>query len=275
MLKTRVLTALLLLPIIVIALFYFSSAAWMFFCALLMALGAWEWKDIAGMSGIVAKIYPVLTAGIFLLCVNFAPAYFQYGLLLASLGFWLVFVPCWLRFKWPLLNAGNLNVFSGWALLIPAGLAMVILRGDGWPLLMIMAVAWIADSFAYFSGKAFGKRKLAPTISPGKSWEGVYGGTFAVVCYFMVIPKPFSFLPFISSLQNTKGQVLLWAIFAVVITAVSVMGDLLESMLKRQRGIKDSSHMLPGHGGILDRIDSLLAILPVSAAIYLLHLMPL
>ncbi len=230
---------------------------------------------MAGMHGLVAKIYPMLTAFLFLICVNYAPAYFQYGLLLASLAFWLLFVPCWLRFKWPLVNVGNLNVLTGWALLIPAGLAMIILRGDGWSLLMIMAIAWIADTFAYFSGKAFGKRKLAPLISPGKSWEGVYGGTLAVVCYFMFIPKPFSLIPAVSSLQNSKAQLLLWAGFAVIIAAVSVMGDLLESLLKRQRGIKDSSHMLPGHGGILDRIDSLLAILPVSAAIYLLHLMPL
>lgn len=275
MLKTRVLTVLLLLPFIVIALFYFSPVAWMVFCAVLMALAAWEWKDIAGIHGLAGKVYPVITALAFLACVNFAPVYFQYGILLASLVFWFVFVPCWLKFKWPLALAGNLNILTGWALLIPAGLAMMILHGDGWPLLMVMAVAWIADTFAYFSGKAFGKRKLAPMISPGKSWEGVYGGTLAVVCYFIVIPKPFPLLPMFASLQNTKAQLLLWGIFAVLITAVSVMGDLLESLLKRQRGIKDSSHMLPGHGGILDRIDSLLAILPVSAAIYLLHLMPL
>ncbi len=275
MLKTRVFTALLLLPFIVIALFYFSPVAWMIFCAALMALAAWEWVDIAGMHGLVGKLYPIITAIVFFICVNLVPAYFKYGLLLASLAFWLVFVPCWLYFKWPLAAAGNLNLLTGWALLIPAGLAMMILHGDGWLLLMVMAVAWIADTFAYFSGKAFGKRKLAPMISPGKSWEGVYGGTLAVVCYFMFIPKPFSLLPMFSSLQNSKSQLMLWGVFAVLITAVSVMGDLLESLLKRQRGIKDSSHMLPGHGGILDRIDSLLAILPVSAAIYLLHLMPL
>lgn len=275
MLKTRVITAFLLLPLIVIALFYFPPTAWLFFCALVMGLAAWEWKDISGMSGLLAKLYPFLTAALFLICIHFAPPFFQYGLLLASLVFWLIFVPLWLRFQWPLLPAGNLNMLSGWALLIPAGLAMVVLRGDGWPLLMIMAIAWIADSFAYFTGKAFGKRKLAPKISPGKSWEGVYGGTLAVIAYFMAIPKPFVLIPSLSLFQTNKGQLFLWAIFAVIITAISVMGDLLESMLKRQRGIKDSSHMLPGHGGILDRIDSLLAILPVAAAIYLLHLLPL
>lgn len=275
MLKTRVLTALLLLPLILGALFYFPPTAWILFCAALMGLASWEWQNLAGMHGFIAKIYPLLTVVLFLLCANYAPAYFVYGLLLASLVFWLILVPCWLRFKWPLLAAGNLNVLSGWALLIPAGLAMIVLRGDGWPLLVVMAIAWVADTFAYFSGKAFGRKKLAPTISPGKSWEGVYGGTLAVICYFMLIPKPFLLLPALSQMQNNKGQLLLWGGFAVLLTAVSVMGDLLESLLKRQRGIKDSSHLLPGHGGILDRIDSLLAILPVSAAIYLLHLMPL
>ncbi|MCB5194831.1 phosphatidate cytidylyltransferase [Deefgea salmonis] len=275
MLKTRVLTTLLLLPLVLAALFLLPPMAWTVFCALLMGLAAWEWKNLVGMHGRFASCYPLLTSVLFLLCVRFAPIHFIYGLLLASMLFWLFLVPFWLKFKWPLNPVGNLNAFSGWALLIPAGLSMVVLRGNGWPLLCVMAIAWVADSFAYFSGKKFGKKKLAPNISPGKSWEGVYGGALAVVCYCLLIPKPFLLLPSFVVLQSQTAQMFVWAIFALVLTAASVMGDLLESLLKRQRGIKDSSHLLPGHGGILDRVDSLLAILPISAAIYLLHLMPL
>ncbi|MBY0445472.1 MAG: phosphatidate cytidylyltransferase, partial [Burkholderiales bacterium] len=149
----------------------------------------------------------------------------------------------------------------------PAGLALIVLRTAGpWALLSVLAIAWVADSAAYFSGKAFGKHKLAPQISPGKSWEGVVGGSLGVLIYVYLLPKSLF----------TQGELLplpYWLVIAIVLTAVSVMGDLLESLFKRQAGIKDSSQLLPGHGGVLDRVDSLLAILPVAAAIYLAFLL--
>lgn len=275
MFKTRVLTALILLPLVLGALFFLPPLGWQLFCAVIIGLAAWEWQQLTGMHGLIARVYPVLTAVLFMAVAQFAPLFSIYGLMCASLAFWLLLVPFWLRYKWSILAAGNLNTFLGWALLIPAGIAMIVTRGNGWPLLLIMAIAWIADSFAYFAGKAFGRHKLAPQISPGKSWEGAIGGMLAVLCYFVFIPKPFMLLPSISQWQSPSAQLALWLALALVLTAASVMGDLLESLLKRQRGIKDSSNLLPGHGGILDRIDSLLAILPISAAVYLLHRMPL
>ena len=134
-------------------------------------------------------------------------------------------------------------------------------------LFSVMAIVWIADIGAYFCGKAFGKRKLAPTISPGKSWEGAIGGWICV----LVLAAASSFIP---ALENTFTAQLLarkgWLIFVSVmtlITAASVVGDLFESSLKRRVSMKDSSNLLPGHGGVLDRIDALIPVLPLAALV--------
>ncbi|MFC7421659.1 phosphatidate cytidylyltransferase [Iodobacter arcticus] len=270
MLKARILTALLLLPIVLAAIFLLpqmgviGSFAWIAFCGLVVVVASWEWQRLSGMQGWVAKAYPLLSALLFaaLSQLVYRPSLLL-GLMLGASLFWLFITPCWLSKKWKLANAGNLNILLGWALLMPAGLALIVLRTAGpWALLAVLAIAWVADSAAYFFGKAFGKHKLAPQISPGKSWEGAIGGLFGVLVYTFFLPKYLFF----------HGELLalsVWLAIAVVLTAVSVMGDLLESLFKRQAGIKDSSHLLPGHGGVLDRIDSLLAILPIAAAIYL------
>ncbi len=274
MLKQRIITALLLLPIVLAAIFILPNAgqvgyfAWIAFCGLIMVAAAWEWQRLSGMQGLLAKVYPLLTALLFALLSQliYRPSLLL-GLMLGASLFWVLLNPLWLLKKWPLAAAGNLNVLLGWALILPAGLALIVLRTAGpWALLSVLAIAWVADSAAYFSGKAFGKHKLAPQISPGKSWEGVVGGTLGVLAYVYLLPKPLF----------THGELLplpYWLVIAILLTAVSVMGDLLESLFKRQAGIKDSSHLLPGHGGVLDRIDSLLAILPVAAAIYLAFLL--
>ena len=270
MLKTRILTALLLLPLVLGAIFILPQAgpagalAWTAFCGLIMVAASWEWQRLSGMQGLLAKLYPLLTAGLFaaLSQLLYAP-FILLGLRLGASVFWLLITPLWLSKKWHLPGAGNLNILLGWALLLPAGLSMLVLRTAGpWALLSVLAIAWVADSAAYFSGKAFGKHKLAPLISPGKSWEGVAGGALGVLAYVFFLPKQLF----------AAGELLplpYWMLIAAVLTAVSVMGDLLESLFKRQAGIKDSSNLLPGHGGVLDRIDSLLAILPLAATIHL------
>lgn len=143
--------------------------------------------------------------------------------------------------------------------LLPAWLAIVQFRALGvLTLLAVLSIAWVADIAAYFSGRAFGKHKLAPSVSPGKTWEGVAGAVVGVLILgFAVGPL-------------AGVNTVFWAAILVLLTAVSVLGDLFESLLKRLAGIKDSSQLLPGHGGILDRIDSLTAILPVSACFLLL-----
>jgi phosphatidate cytidylyltransferase len=128
-----------------------------------------------------------------------------------------------------------------------------------------MAIVWVADSAAYFAGRRFGKRKLAPAISPGKTWEGVYGALIAVAVYALAL------LPFAEGAGYSAAivpvSVIAWVALALALMSLSIVGDLFESQLKRNRGVKDSGKLLPGHGGVLDRIDALLAALPPAALI--------
>jgi phosphatidate cytidylyltransferase len=135
------------------------------------------------------------------------------------------------------------------------------LRNAGpWILLMFMAVAWIADIAAYFTGRAFGRRKLAPRVSPGKTWEGVMGAFAATTLYALVLRAVLHV-----ELHPALLAALAVVVFVWVLTAASIVGDLLESALKRQAGLKDSGTLLPGHGGVLDRIDALTSVLPIAA----------
>jgi phosphatidate cytidylyltransferase len=165
----------------------------------------------------------------------------------------------WLQKKWSLTGISGLLV--GAVVLFPTWLAMVQLRTLGAGVLLgIFAVVWMADVAAYFSGKKFGKHKLAPSISPGKTWEGAIGAGVGVLIYGLVIRQVFSL-----ELMSLP----LWILASLGVTAISIIGDLYESLLKRKAGIKDSSNILPGHGGVLDRIDSLTSTLPVVALFWL------
>ena len=128
-----------------------------------------------------------------------------------------------------------------------------------------MAIVWIADSAAYFAGRRFGRHKLAPAISPGKTWEGVYGAMFAVGAYALAL------LPLADKSGYARalsaGAIAVWVALVVLLALLSVSGDLFESLLKRQRGVKDSGNVLPGHGGVLDRIDALTAAMPAAALV--------
>ncbi|WP_338036112.1 phosphatidate cytidylyltransferase [Halomonas binhaiensis] len=143
---------------------------------------------------------------------------------------------------------------------MPTWIGFNVLRDSGgvW-LLFVLLLVWCADTGAYFFGRAFGKRKLAPKVSPGKSWEGVLGG-MGVTAFLAVIFSLWQSLDL--------GATIVLVVVTLGVTLTSVLGDLLESMLKRHRGLKDSSQLLPGHGGILDRIDSLTAAVPVFALFF-------
>jgi phosphatidate cytidylyltransferase len=150
-------------------------------------------------------------------------------------------------------------IATGFVVLVPAALAMVVLRPT--EALIVLAVAWIADTGAYFAGRRWGRRKLAPAISPGKTWEGAAGGLIGAAAYAMILSL------FLAGAQASRMAVFLGA--AALLVMVSIVGDLFESAAKRQAGVKDSGALLPGHGGMLDRIDSACAILPVGAALML------
>ena len=136
--------------------------------------------------------------------------------------------------------------------LVPAGLALASLAARD--VLAVLVLVWIADTAAYFSGRRWGRRKLAPSISPGKTWAGAAGGVFGAAAYAMI-----------GGMYLSGAGWPLYVALAVVLAALGIVGDLFESAVKRQAGVKDSGALLPGHGGVLDRIDSATAVLPVAA----------
>jgi len=272
MLKTRVITALVLVALLLPALFFLPQQSWALLVAAFIGVGAWEWGALLGWRSGARIALGFVTA---LICASVAfldpaatgvdgPAGLAapWVLVVYALAaiFWCLVMPFWLSRKWALV--GPVGLLVGAVVLLPTWLAMVQLRtlGPG-VLLGIFAVVWMADIAAYFSGKAFGKNKLAPSISPGKTREGAIGAVVGVVIYGLVVRQVFSLdilpLP-------------LWILALIGVTVISIVGDLYESLLKRKAGIKDSSNVLPGHGGVLDRIDSLTSTLPMVALFWLL-----
>lgn len=270
MLKTRAITAFILAPIFLVALFLLPDILWALMTLGIIIVGVWEWIGFTEASSAHKKAYTILTllVGLTLLVLlEFGwTRPLEYALFWGILGatvFWLTFVPIWLVTRYPIKNFWILASI-GWAVLLPTWfallalkvsplLSLVNLQGTGAYLLLgIIAAVWVADSAAYFCGKRFGKHKLAPLISPGKTWEGVLGAWLAVSIYGAIICKILH--------QDYWLIIILWGI-----TVLSIMGDLLESLMKRHAGVKDSGQLLPGHGGILDRIDGLTSSLPLAA----------
>ncbi|HET7157670.1 MAG TPA: phosphatidate cytidylyltransferase, partial [Burkholderiales bacterium] len=169
----------------------------------------------------------------------------------------------WLKQRWAVRHPVILGVV-GWLVLVPMWLAMVRLQATPWALLLFMAVVWVADTAAYAAGKACGRRKLAPLISPGKTWEGVLGALGGVALYYGAVM--YLAPPAASYVGGLLGLAL-----ALIMVVLSIEGDLFESWMKRQAGVKDSGRLLPGHGGVLDRIDGLTAALPAAALAHYLH----
>lgn len=261
MLRTRVITAVILLLVLAPALLLLSTFLWKCAVLLVLMIAAWEWSRLASLPGRLAWGYILLTgiAGGVLLGAGRDAAFAAYCV---AAAFWLVAVP--LVFLSGTHPAGWMAAAAGWCVLLPFASAVVDLRGLGpWLLVTVMALVWIADVAAYFAGRAFGRHKLAPSISPGKTWEGVLGAAGAATLY--ALANHYLDNPMLAA--EPVWRVIL--IVAALLTAVSILGDLFESLMKRVAGVKDSSHLLPGHGGVLDRIDSLTSTLPVAA--FLLH----
>lgn len=267
MLRTRVITALLLVGGLLLALFLLPDAIWLAFAGLICAGGAWEWGGLTGFNRAQRLAFSLLAA---VACVVVgwmsglaaAPGASSFGLAplyVLSACFWLLVVPVWLNRKWR-IGGTAAAVAVGFVVLVPPALALAHLRQVGpWWLLAAMALVWVADICAYFTGRAFGRRKLAPSISPGKTWEGAAGAALGVVVFGVVVL--WHRLP--ADGEAVRAAAMLAAAL-VGVTAMSVIGDLFESLLKRQAGVKDSGALLPGHGGILDRIDSLTSTLPLA-----------
>ena len=274
MLRTRVITAAILFAAFFLALFYLPSLGWLVFVTAVAAIAAWEWGGLMQLGGPARLLLAAGLVGLCALLGFFQPAALGLGdgfpaaawrlgawFYLPAAVFWLVAVPLWLFRRWPLANP-VVGLATGVVLILPAWLALVQLRQAGpLSLLAIMTVVWLADIGAYFAGRRFGQHKLAPAISPGKTWEGAIGGGVVVLVYGFLLSSK---LP--AALAGSSALLLL---MLLLLTAISIVGDLFESLLKRQAGVKDSSNVLPGHGGVLDRIDSLTSTLPLVALVWL------
>ncbi|WP_049721534.1 phosphatidate cytidylyltransferase [Gilvimarinus polysaccharolyticus] len=277
MLKLRILTACVLATVFLLALFFLPLPLFSAFIATIVLIGAWEWSNLSGFKSLAARVAYLLAQAIALGIAALYVGIVQLGtiiepidaaqvssrytqLLLVGCTWWALAL-LWVQgypsssVLWakPLLRA-----LMGFFVLVPAwvGFSYVRLQVDGaWLVLMIVAVVASADIGGYFIGRRFGRRKLAAQVSPGKTWEGFAGGVGANILFSV-------------ALWLLTDNALL-AILALVIptSLISVLGDLLESMVKRERGIKDSSALLPGHGGVMDRMDSLTAAAPVFALV--------
>jgi phosphatidate cytidylyltransferase len=264
MLRTRVITAVVILLVLVGMIFFAPPIGWSLFVAAIALAACWEWSRLSvlprGAQSLYLALSGALAGAAWVLHVRAPEALFREVSLAAfvlAAAFWILVAPLWLRFKWR--PAPVVAALAGWLVVWPTWFAFVLLReASPWILLATAALVWIADIAAYFAGRRFGKNKLAPAVSPGKTWEGAYGGLAAVALYGIAL-----------ALVSRSGSDPLGAIFAPAaglpaiaamlgLAALSIVGDLLESWMKRGAGRKDSSSLLPGHGGVLDRIDALL-----------------
>lgn len=269
MLFKRIVTAAWLLPLFVSALLYLPNRYWAVLVLAISLIAAWEWCALAGFGRAGRWFFAITMLALCLSSLLAARSItemglgVQYAMYWIAAAFWVLVVPAWLRGWWRVRHPALLGA-AGCAVLVPSWFAIVELQRAPYELLMLMGIVWIADVAAFFAGRVFGRRKLAPSISPGKTWEGVGGAAGAVALYYVLL----QFSP------GTEGAAFLQpagvVLFAVV-TAAGIEGDLFESWIKRRAGAKDSGSLLPGHGGVLDRIDALTSSMPL-AALMLLYL---
>jgi phosphatidate cytidylyltransferase len=285
LLKQRILTALILAPLAIAAIFLLPLQYFAGVLLAIVAIGAWEWGPLMGFdtksrriafisficAAILALWYVVPPEQLWTLDGRINPI--AMNILYASAIWWAVCI--FMIFKYPRYSSlwtGHRSVrgLFGLITLAPMWLAFLLIRSDNmmlseyhgaYLLLLLFAFVWSADIGAYFAGKRFGKNKLMPNVSPGKTIEGFIGGNIAAAAVAVITGLYFAW---------SSQQILIAVALALVISIISVDGDLTESMLKRQAGVKDSGSILPGHGGILDRIDSLTATAPIFALFYVL-----
>jgi len=270
-----VITALILAPLALFAVFYLPLVGFAIFLSLAFLLGAWEWSGFCGLDKRrLRAVYVALTALLMALFYCFTPLTGElagnsllFSMLLLGAAWWLLAIVLVLSFpRSQTLWAGSdwRRALMGWCTLLPAWAALLFIRGldydesrfyGAWLIFALLGLVWAADIGGYIVGKPFGKTKLLPKVSPGKTLEGMLGGMTLVL---LVVTGLLVWL-------DWPGQAYHWYLAAILLTVLSVFGDLSESMFKRVAGKKDSGAFLPGHGGILDRIDSLTATAPLYA----------
>lgn len=275
MLKQRIFTAIALLLVLLPAVFYSHQTPFLVVTALLVSAAAWEWARMNGLQSVGSLVYGTLTAATCALVGIGGGLHTPMALL------WLVVGSTWVLGGALLLRGGvtvwqrlpvALRLLLGWVALMVAWLAVAKARSVGIHFLFsVLALVWAADVFAYAFGRTLGNRwiaaKLAPAISPGKTWEGAIGGFVGVAALasLSIWADSRSFTDSIGLYTHLLQRGWFFLLVAILfLTCMSVVGDLLESLFKRSAGVKDSSGLLPGHGGVLDRVDALLPILPLA-----------
>jgi len=261
-LKARLISAAIMVPLVVGGVLYLPDTWFALILGIILTAGAWEWSRLIPFSGTAAQLAYTAVIALFLWLLWMAGTERYISMLLWAAFLWWLWVLFWLSrptaIQSSTLTATILKMSAGVLVILPTWAALVSLRvneHNGPLLVLIMLVlVWLADSGAYFAGRQWGRNKLAPDISPGKTREGVYGGLLVSVVFAAIAGGFYS--------QSVKWT-LAFMLVALVAVMFSVAGDLLESLMKRQCGVKDSGNIIPGHGGILDRIDSLTAASPM------------
>ena len=275
MLRERVITALVLLALLIPAVMARSPLPFALLTIVLIGAAGWEWARLCGLPGV-----PAIASGIALAlaCTTIAPLGGGIGGVEIPGEAWGAVAALWVVGGALALRAGpdrfrkvntGLRFVVGWVLIAAAWAALIASWERGLAYLAtVCALVWAADIFAYFGGRALGKRKLAPSISPGKSWEGAICGLLAVIVLALIVVAVTvhphgNLFALLHDRFGTAGMVLACA----ALVALAIVGDLVESLVKRAAGAKDSSGLLPGHGGVLDRIDALLPVFPAALAL--------
>ena len=262
MLKARLLSAAVMVPLVVAGVLYLPTDIFALILGLVMAAGLWEWSRLIPLHGMIARVVYITVVLLLIgLLWQVRPESYLNPVLFAAVAWWL-WVLYWV--SRPQLGAQatpltrSLKMAAGVLVMVPAWVALVVLHGNDTrgPLLVliVLVMIWLADSGAYFAGRQWGRTKLAPLVSPGKTREGVYGGLLASLVFAAVAGGFYS---------HSFKWTLAFMVVSLLAMMFSVVGDLLESLMKRQSGIKDSGNIIPGHGGILDRIDSMVAAVPM------------
>jgi phosphatidate cytidylyltransferase len=259
MLKSRVLTSLILAPLALWAIWASSSNIFALGVALIITMGAWEWARLCDLHSFLARLSYVALIVVSIVAVHHfaASSESQMFVLFAAVVWWAVALLSVLGYprSAALWRLAPVRGVAGILVMVPAWAALLLLHqrfGPGFVILLVMLI-WAADTGAYFAGRAFGKRKLAPKVSPGKTWEGVAGGMLLALLIALVSTY---------WLSPVDGMIAFLAL-VVLTVGLSILGDLLESLFKRIAAVKDSGGLLPGHGGVLDRIDSMTAAAPM------------
>ncbi|WP_375321088.1 phosphatidate cytidylyltransferase [Aliivibrio logei] len=278
--KQRIITALILAPLVIAGIFMLPMQGFLIAITAITLVGFWEWTQFTESKSRYIALVPsviALAASLFLLPTSTLelaiPTDGHQAILLIGSIWWLVASGLVLTFpKSKTLWQNNLSLkhIFGWLTMIPFLWSILLLRADSYAVdsfygaklvLLVCLLVWAADSGAYFAGKTFGKRKMSPAVSPNKTIEGLIGGIITAIIVGWVAASAFEI--------RFESTIAMLGIFIATII-ISVLGDLVESMFKRASGIKDSGTIIPGHGGILDRIDSLTAAFPVFAFLYFL-----